>query len=136
VNNAIKYGQEGGFVRIVAGREGGKEPMVNVAVIDNGPGIPEEHLPRLTERFYRVNVADSRDRGGTGLGLAIVKHVLNRHRGQLRIVSKPGEGSRFTVLLPEHKQASGKHRTAAASPAEAPIAPPRESAENFAKSIS
>ena len=136
VNNAIKYGQEGGFVRIVAGREGGKEPMVNVAVIDNGPGIPEEHLPRLTERFYRVNVADSRDRGGTGLGLAIVKHVLNRHRGQLRIVSKPGEGSRFTVLLPEHKQASGKHRTDAASPAEAPIAPPRESAENFAKSIS
>ncbi|RIA47532.1 ATP-binding protein [Dichotomicrobium thermohalophilum] len=116
VNNAIKYGREGGFVRIVAGREGGKEPMLSVAVIDNGPGISEEHLPRLTERFYRVNVADSRDRGGTGLGLSIVKHVLNRHRGQLRIASKPGEGSRFTVLLPEHEQASAETQDAGSLP--------------------
>jgi len=101
VNNAIKYGREGGFVRIVADREPGKEPLLRVAVIDNGVGIPEEHLPRLTERFYRVNVAASRDRGGTGLGLSIVKHVLNRHRGQLQIASSPGQGSRFTVVLPE-----------------------------------
>ncbi len=108
VNNAIKYGREGGTVRIVAGRESAKEPRLSVAVIDDGPGIPEEHLPRLTERFYRVNVADSRDRGGTGLGLSIVKHVLNRHRGQLRIASMPGQGSRFTVVLPEYRQAAAK----------------------------
>ncbi|MFP3921159.1 MAG: sensor histidine kinase [Dichotomicrobium sp.] len=101
VNNAVKYGRDGGFVRIVASREDGAEPTLSVAVIDNGLGIPEEHLPRLTERFYRVNVAASRERGGTGLGLSIVKHILNRHRGHLRIASTPGEGSRFTVLLPE-----------------------------------
>ena len=108
VNNAIKYGRDGGFVRIVADREPGKEPLLRIAVIDNGLGIPQEHLPRLTERFYRVNVADSRERGGTGLGLSIVKHVLNRHRGQLRIVSVPGQGSRFTVLVPEYRQAAAK----------------------------
>jgi len=114
VNNAIKYGHEGGTVRIVAKRERGKEPMLSVAVIDDGVGIPEEHLPRLTERFYRVNVADSRDRGGTGLGLSIVKHVLNRHRGHLRIASEPGKGSRFTVLLPESVRHRETPRNAAA----------------------
>jgi len=107
VNNAIKYGHDGGSVRIVAARSDGKDAALLISVIDDGPGIPDEHLPRLTERFYRVNVADSRDRGGTGLGLSIVKHVLNRHRGQLRIVSKPGEGSRFTVVLPEHTPPPG-----------------------------
>ncbi len=114
VNNAVKYGNDGGLVRIVAAREGAREPMLSVAVIDNGPGIPEEHLPRLTERFYRVNVAASRDRGGTGLGLSIVKHVLNRHRGQLRIASKPGEGSKFTVLLPEYRRVDAPNDAAAA----------------------
>lgn len=101
VNNAIKYGRDGGFVRIVADYERDREPLLRIAVIDNGLGIAQEHLPRLTERFYRVNVAASRDRGGTGLGLSIVKHVLNRHRGQLRIASVPGRESRFTVVLPE-----------------------------------
>ena len=67
---------------------------------DDGPGIAPQHLPRLTERFYRVNVAASREKGGTGLGLAIVKHILNRHRGELNVSSKVGEGSTFSVVLP------------------------------------
>ena len=67
---------------------------------DYGPGIAPEHLPRLTERFYRVDVADSRAQGGTGLGLALVKHILNRHRGRLTIDSAPGAGATFTVHLP------------------------------------
>lgn len=67
---------------------------------DHGPGIAAEHLPRLTERFYRVSIQDSRQRGGTGLGLAIVKHILNRHRGRLAIRSEPGLGSTFTVKIP------------------------------------
>ena len=104
VQNAMKYGPHGGLVRIEAkhfpslGRQGGR---FAVAVIDKGPGIAPEHLPRLTERFYRVDVASSREKGGTGLGLAIVKHILNRHRGELAIASKPGEGSTFTVMLNE-----------------------------------
>ena len=69
-------------------------------VTDDGPGIAPQHLPRLTERFYRVNVAASREKGGTGLGLAIVKHILNRHRGELVITSKLGHGSTFSVSLP------------------------------------
>lgn len=97
VQNAIKYGRAGGRVDVRVAREPG--PRVSVAVSDDGPGIAEEHLPRLTERFYRVDVAASRDKGGTGLGLAIVKHVLNRHQGQLRIRSEVGVGSTFTVLL-------------------------------------
>jgi two-component system, OmpR family, phosphate regulon sensor histidine kinase PhoR len=73
---------------------------VAVAVRDHGEGIPREHLPRLTERFYRVDAARSRELGGTGLGLAIVKHIVNRHRGALDIDSELGEGSVFTVHLP------------------------------------
>ena len=72
---------------------------------DRGEGIAREHLPRLTERFYRVDVRRSRAIGGTGLGLAIVKHIVNRHRGRLAIESKPGEGSTFTVFLPLATQA-------------------------------
>ena len=75
-------------------------PEVRLAVRDYGPGIAPEHLPRLTERFYRVDVADSRAQGGTGLGLALVKHVLNRHGGRLSIASTPGEGATFTMHLP------------------------------------
>jgi two-component system phosphate regulon sensor histidine kinase PhoR len=71
-----------------------------VSVRDHGPGIAPEHLPRLTERFYRVDVAQSRAEGGTGLGLAIVKHILNRHLGRLEIDSRQGEGATFTVRLP------------------------------------
>ena len=75
---------------------------------DYGPGIAPEHLPRLTERFYRVDVADSRAQGGTGLGLALVKHVLNRHGGRLSIESTPGEGATFTMHLPLHTGDSGR----------------------------
>jgi two-component system phosphate regulon sensor histidine kinase PhoR len=71
-----------------------------VTVRDYGPGIAPEHLPRLTERFYRVDVADSRAQGGTGLGLALVKHILNRHGGRLTIESVYGEGAAFTAVLP------------------------------------
>ena len=104
VQNACKYGERGGQVRIDAkhipslGRQSGRYA---IAIVDNGPGIAPEHLPRLTERFYRVDVASSREKGGTGLGLAIVKHILNRHRGELAIASKPGKGSTFTVMLNE-----------------------------------
>ncbi len=70
-----------------------------MTVRDHGPGIPAEHLPRLTERFYRVDVVSSREKGGTGLGLALVKHILNRHRGRLSIESQPGEGASFIVRI-------------------------------------
>ena len=73
--------------------------MLWVAVADQSDGIPSEHLPRLTERFYRVDNARSRELGGTGLGLAVVKHILNRHRGRLEIASTLGQGSTFTVWL-------------------------------------
>jgi two-component system, OmpR family, phosphate regulon sensor histidine kinase PhoR len=102
VQNAIKYGRRGGHVDVTVTREpgaGASAARVVVDVQDDGPGIAEEHLPRLTERFYRVDVAESRDKGGTGLGLAIVKHVLNRHNGQLRIRSQVGVGSTFSVWL-------------------------------------
>ncbi len=76
-----------------------KPARISVAVRDWGPGIAPEHLPRLTERFYRVDTASSREKGGTGLGLAIVKHILNRHRAQLLIDSKPGDGAVFSVTM-------------------------------------
>lgn len=97
IENAIKYGPEGGTVTIQGVVRGGG---VRIAVADQGDGIPNEHIPRLTERFYRVDVARSRTMGGTGLGLAIVKHILNRCGGTLSIVSRKGEGSTFTVELP------------------------------------
>ena len=105
LDNAIKYGREGGMVRVAAatvppgGRWPGR-PGVTVSVADDGAGISREHLPRLTERFYRVDKGRSRAVGGTGLGLAIVKHIVNRHRGQLSIESREGEGATFTVWLP------------------------------------
>lgn len=97
VHNAVKYGRRGGRVEIVVASEGGRMALT---VADDGIGIAPEHLPRLTERFYRVNAKESRERGGTGLGLAIVKHIVSRHRGQLRIESQPGRGSTFSVILP------------------------------------
>jgi two-component system phosphate regulon sensor histidine kinase PhoR len=102
VENALKYGAAGRRVDIKIGPgasvEGEAEAQVSVR--DYGPGIAPEHLPRLTERFYRVDVTESRAQGGTGLGLALVKHILNRHRGRLTIDSAPGEGATFTVHLP------------------------------------
>jgi two-component system phosphate regulon sensor histidine kinase PhoR len=104
VENAIKYGGAGGEVRINVSRIA-HEPVLRgaalkVEVIDRGEGIEEIHLPRLTERFYRVDTHRSREQGGTGLGLAIVKHIVARHRGRLKIESEKGKGSRFIVLLP------------------------------------
>ncbi|MGO4407402.1 ATP-binding protein [Bosea sp. RAF48] len=97
VENAIKYGKQGGEVKITV--EAG-EDEASFHVRDDGPGIAPEHLPRLTERFYRVDTAASREAGGTGLGLAIVKHIVLRHRGRLTIESKPGEGATFKAILP------------------------------------
>ena len=97
IHNAIKYGREKGLVDVAIGQSGGQ---IFAAVRDDGEGIAQNAIPRLTERFYRVDVKRSRERGGTGLGLAIVKHIISRHQGRLSIESKPGEGSIFTVILP------------------------------------
>jgi len=102
VENALKYGAPGKRVdiKLTPGTSVDGEPEAQVSVRDYGPGIAPEHLPRLTERFYRVDVTESRAQGGTGLGLALVKHILNRHRGRLTIDSAPGAGATFTVHLP------------------------------------
>ncbi len=98
--NAVRYTPEGGEIRLIwqATHEGAE-----LAVQDNGPGIDAQHLPRLTERFYRVDRGRSRETGGTGLGLAIVKHVLTRHQGTLEIQSEPGRGSRFAAHFPARR---------------------------------
>jgi two-component system phosphate regulon sensor histidine kinase PhoR len=104
VENAIKYGGRGGRVEIALTAPSAEQALqrtgVRLSVTDEGPGIAAHHIPRLTERFYRVDSHRSREVGGTGLGLAIVKHIVNRHRGRLRIESEVGRGSRFTVVLP------------------------------------
>ena len=105
IENALKYGASGGRVVVslnfaLAGEE---PPEVRVMVRDFGPGIAPEHLPRLTERFYRVDVGDSRAQGGTGLGLSLVKHIVNRHRGRLLIESVPKNGAAFTACFPQAK---------------------------------
>ena len=100
VENAIKYGASGKQVEVFGRTENGSAML---AVRDFGPGIAAQHVPRLTERFYRVSVQDSRTRGGTGLGLAIAKHIINRHRGKLQIESRVGEGSQFSIYLPIKK---------------------------------
>ena len=103
IENAIRYGEGGPVtVGLEIREKGGPSgaPHLALSVADNGPGIAREHLPRLTERFYRTDESRSQALGGTGLGLAIVKHILNRHRGRLTIESTPGRGSTFTALLP------------------------------------
>jgi two-component system, OmpR family, phosphate regulon sensor histidine kinase PhoR len=99
VSNALRYGCDGpgSIIHIAAERSG---PWVTISVTDHGPGIPREHLHRVTERFYRVDPARSRESGGTGLGLAIVKHIIERHRGSLEIRSTVGVGTSVTVRLP------------------------------------
>ncbi len=101
VNNAIRYSPNGGTIVLawVLRADGSAE----FSVTDNGPGIASEHIPRLTERFYRVDRSRSRETGGTGLGLAIVKHVALRHGAQLQIDSRPGQGSRFAIIFPGNR---------------------------------
>jgi two-component system phosphate regulon sensor histidine kinase PhoR len=105
IENALKYGASGGrvIVSLTQATSGEGTPEVRVLVRDFGPGIAPEHLPRLTERFYRVDVGDSRAQGGTGLGLSLVKHILNRHRGRLLIESVPKNGAVFTACFPQAK---------------------------------
>ena len=104
IENAVKYGAAGKQVTIAISHVDHapslRVPAVQIDVIDQGEGIDSVHLPRLTERFYRVDSHRSREKGGTGLGLAIVKHIVNRHRGRLMIDSEPGKGSIFSILLP------------------------------------
>ena len=111
ISNALKYGRSGTPVQVKVERlpaiGSRADPMLKVSVIDIGDGIGPEHLPRLTERFYRVDTKRSRSIGGTGLGLAIVKHIIERHRGQLEIASSPGEGTRVSFTLPEAPRSGG-----------------------------
>lgn len=100
VENACKYGQSGGKVVIRMTVPDRRGPCV-VSVIDFGPGIASEHLPRLTERFYRIDDDSTRRHRGTGLGLAIVKHIVTRHRAKLLIESRPGAGAEFSVQFPD-----------------------------------
>jgi two-component system, OmpR family, phosphate regulon sensor histidine kinase PhoR len=105
IENALKYGASGGRVIVSLSQALSSEgtPEVRIMVRDFGPGIAPEHLPRLTERFYRVDVGDSRSQGGTGLGLSLVKHILNRHRGRLLIESVPKNGATFTACFPQSR---------------------------------
>ena len=124
VDNAIKYGPAGSVVTVRIGAAGSGPSPLNrlspeqgvcfVSVHNEGDGIRPEHLPRLTERFYRVDPARSRELGGTGLGLAIVKHIVNRHRGALSVESAPGRGATFTVHLPG-TEAEGREQPAPAA---------------------
>jgi two-component system phosphate regulon sensor histidine kinase PhoR len=105
IENALKYGASGGrvVVSLLSASSAEGLPEYRVLVRDFGPGIAPEHLPRLTERFYRVDVGDSRAQGGTGLGLSLVKHILNRHRGRLLIESVPKKGATFSACFPSVK---------------------------------
>lgn len=106
VENAIKYGDTGTKVQVgITSTREFERDVYKVTVSDNGPGIASEHIPRLTERFYRIDVQTSRERQGTGLGLAIVKHILTRHDGYLSVKSDVGTGSTFTVTIPRSGRA-------------------------------
>jgi two-component system, OmpR family, phosphate regulon sensor histidine kinase PhoR len=104
IENAVKYGGGGRLVTVtlrhLPDEAALRGPALLIEVADRGEGIDPIHLPRLTERFYRVDSHRSREKGGTGLGLAIVKHIVNRHRGRFRIDSEKGQGSTFTIVLP------------------------------------
>ncbi|QQR38681.1 sensor histidine kinase [Devosia rhizoryzae] len=99
-DNAIKYGATGKSVEVTLSEVDRPGLRYQVSVVDHGPGVEPEHVPRMTERFYRIDAEASRKKKGTGLGLAIVKHIVQRHRGQMTIKSRPGEGLRVDVLLP------------------------------------
>ncbi len=100
ISNALKYGRSGTPIRVTLTVPPGNAGVVRLTVADEGDGIAPEHLPRLTERFYRVDSQRSRTMGGTGLGLAIVKHIVERHRGRLEIDSRQGEGTSVSFTLP------------------------------------
>jgi two-component system phosphate regulon sensor histidine kinase PhoR len=100
ISNAVKYTPDGGEISV---RWYHNEKGAFCEVQDSGVGIANEHIARLTERFYRVDAGRSREQGGTGLGLAIVKHILNRHDATLQVRSKPGEGSTFICCFPYHR---------------------------------
>lgn len=112
IENAIKYGGSDKEIVVTVSKTERDPvlrcPALGISVKDDGPGIDPMHLPRLTERFYRIDTHRSRELGGTGLGLAIVKHIVNRHRGRLAIVSAPGAGSTFTVILPFETESVGQ----------------------------
>ncbi len=125
VTNAIKYARANTAIAVAARRQanapglvGGQGGAVAVTVTDQGEGIERRHLPRLTERFYRVDAARSRQLGGTGLGLAIVKHIVSRHRGALNIESEVGVGSELTVYLPAASEAGETRKPAASAPSQ------------------
>jgi two-component system phosphate regulon sensor histidine kinase PhoR len=103
VDNAIKHSAADREIRLTAQDVGG---AVEIRVRDEGCGIAPEHLPRLFERFYRVDKARSRQQGGTGLGLAIVKHIVQAHGGTVDVESTPGVGSTFTIRLPQEATAA------------------------------
>ncbi len=113
VSNAVRYTPEGGCITI-GWSDRGAEAVFWVQ--DTGIGIEPEHVPRLTERFYRVDRSRSRATGGTGLGLAIVKHVLHRHQGRLEVVSDPGKGSTFSVVFPQLRVRGNPPKTSSAKP--------------------
>ncbi|MEO6093095.1 MAG: ATP-binding protein [Novosphingobium sp.] len=98
IDNAVKYGKPGGLVTVTL--EATDRGWLSLAIRDEGDGIAPEHLPRLTERFYRANTSRSRAAGGTGLGLSIVKHIVERHRGRFDITSRPGTGTTASLMLP------------------------------------
>ncbi len=104
LENAVKYGASGKRVEVGLGPVDGPDPAVRLVVRDFGPGVAPEHLPRLTERFYRANPAQTREKSSTGLGLAIVKHIVVRHRGKLSFESEPGEGMTVTAEFPAARE--------------------------------
>jgi two-component system phosphate regulon sensor histidine kinase PhoR len=110
VENALTSGRAAATDRPIEVSLKRNGAFATFAVRDHGPGVPPEHIPRLTERFYRVDAGASRARGGTGLGLAIVKHIVLRHHGRLSIDSRVGEGSRFRVILPVAEGPEGTHK--------------------------
>jgi two-component system phosphate regulon sensor histidine kinase PhoR len=126
VDNAIKFNRPGGEVSVMADTSDDDGHHL-IRVRDTGPGIPPEHLPRVFERFYRVDKARSRDAGGTGLGLAIVKHLARAHGGEAFVTSEPGVGCEFVIKLPHHEahalrqQASPSDQPTSATVTSAPL---------------
>jgi len=98
IDNAIKYSPQGTSITVEARQD---ESSLTISVADQGQGIPKKHIPRIFERFYRVDKARSREMGGTGLGLSIVKHIVNLHKGRIEVESEVGKGSTFTIVLPK-----------------------------------